>query len=139
VVARVDGELISMSEQCRVTEEEVGELHATGAMIPYLALGTPSDKTPVVSLLREVSGQLEEAVVEGVYFGALTVLSLVTSHYDGIDLPAVRRGFTGGRSDEKIHSEWEGTPFARVPSGLISLGVVLQTLQERIDVSISQI
>jgi hypothetical protein len=53
-------------------------------------LGTPSDKTPVVSLLREVSGQLEEAVVEGVYFGALTMLSLVTSHYDRIDLPAVR-------------------------------------------------
>jgi hypothetical protein len=139
VVARVKGELISMSERCRVTEEEVGELHVTEAMIPYLALGTPSDKSPMVPLLREVSRQLEEAVAEGVYFGALTVLSVVTSHYDGIDLPAVRRGFTGGRSDEEIQSEWEGTPFARVPSGLISLGAVLQTLQERIDVSISQI
>jgi hypothetical protein len=60
------------------------------------------------------------------YFGALLVLSVVTSHYDGIDLVIVSQGFTTSRSDKDIDAlEQEAAPTVRVLAHLVSLEVVL--------------
>jgi hypothetical protein len=45
---------------------------------------------------------VDRVVVDGPFFEARSVLSVVISHYDGIDLPSIGQGFTTGRSDEEI-------------------------------------
>jgi hypothetical protein len=47
---------------------------------------------------------VERAVANGAYFKARTVLLVVTSHYNGIDLPAMGQGFVGGQSNEEINA-----------------------------------
>jgi hypothetical protein len=43
-------------------------------------------------------------VANGAYFGARIVLSMVISHYDGIDLLSIGQGFVVSLSDEDIET-----------------------------------
>jgi hypothetical protein len=49
-------------------------------------LGTASNEASLVSRLGEIPSQVEKVMADKAYFGVLTMLSVVTSHYDGIDL-----------------------------------------------------
>jgi hypothetical protein len=61
----------------------------------------------------------------------LTVLSVVMSHYDGIDLPPVNQGFAAGRSAEEIDVlEQEAALVAKAMARLVSPEAVLQGLKE---------
>jgi hypothetical protein len=52
-------------------------------------LGAPSNRALLISRFGGISGQLERAVADGSFFEVQTVLSVVISHYVGIDLPSV--------------------------------------------------
>jgi hypothetical protein len=61
-------------------------------------------RTPLTSWLGEILSRVERAVANGAYFGARIVLSMVISHYDGIDLLSIGQGFVVSLSDEDIET-----------------------------------
>ena len=64
---------------------------------------------------------------EGAYLGALSALSVVTSHYDGIDLTAIAEGFAPSRTEEEMDAlEKKAAPAARALGGLVQPDSVLQ-------------
>jgi hypothetical protein len=71
---------------------------------------------------------VERAVVNGAYLRARTVLSVVTSHYDGIDLPAIDQGFAGAQSNAL--EEEEVVLAMKSLAHLVSPEVVLQASDE---------
>jgi hypothetical protein len=70
-------------------------------------------------------------VADRAYFGAQIVLSLVTSHYDGIDLQAISEGFDVRLSDEEIDAlEEEATSTTMSLARLVSLEAMVQASEE---------
>ena len=70
-------------------------------------------------------------VSEGAYLGALSTLSVVTSHYDGLDLAAIAEGFAPSRTEEEIDAlEKEAAPAARALGGLVQPESVLQAQED---------
>jgi hypothetical protein len=107
-------ELKSMLERCRVAMEEASGLWATTTMVCGLALGTSFSR-------------LEHVVKDGAFFGAHTTLSMVTLHYDSIDLQAFGKGFRNGRSDEELDTlERVAALAADALDQLVSTEAVLQ-------------
>ena len=54
-------------------------------------------------------------------------MSVVTSHYNGIDLAAIAEGFAPSRTEEEIDAlEKEAAPAARALGGLVQPDSVLQ-------------
>jgi hypothetical protein len=49
-------------------------------------LGASSSETSLASWLEENLSRLERVVADGAYLEAIVVLSVVTSHYNGINL-----------------------------------------------------
>jgi hypothetical protein len=62
----------------------------------------PLIMTPLTTWLGEIPGRVERWVDEGAFFGLRTMLSVVISHYDSIDLPSIDQGFTADRSNQEI-------------------------------------
>jgi hypothetical protein len=94
-------------------------------------LDTPSNRAPLITQVGEISGRLERVVPYVAFFGAQTVLSVVISYYDGIDLPSISQGFASGWSDKEIDTfEVEVTPVAQSLARLVSPEAVLQALEE---------
>jgi hypothetical protein len=52
-------------------------------------LGAPLNRARLISRFGGISGQLERAVADGSFFEVQTMLSVVISHYDGINLPSI--------------------------------------------------
>jgi hypothetical protein len=67
-------------------------------------LDAAPSRLSLASRLEEVSSRMEKAMAEGAYFGALTVLSVVTSLYDNIDFLIIGQGFAAGQMNEDILS-----------------------------------
>jgi hypothetical protein len=85
----------------------------------------------LITQVGEISGRLERVVPYVAFFGAQTVLSVVISYYDGIDLPSISQGFASGWSDKEIDTfEVEVTPVAQSLARLVSPEAVLQALEE---------
>ena len=69
---------------------------------------------------------------EGAYLGALSALSVVTSHYDGLDLAAIAEGFAPSRTEEEIDAlEKEAASAARALGHLVQPDSVLQGQEEQ--------
>jgi len=81
----------------------------------------------LVSRLEGIPSRLRAVVSEGAYLGALSALSVVTSHYDGLDLTAIAEGFAPSRTEEEIDAlEKEAAPAAQALGGLVQPDNVLQ-------------
>lgn len=81
----------------------------------------------MVSRLQAIPGRLRTVATDGAFYGALAVLAVVTSHYDGLDLPAIGEGFAAGRSDEDIDAlEEAAVPTARALTRLVNPEQVLK-------------
>ena len=120
-------ELNSANERRQAIEDEAGRLRAAAARACDSAFGAPSSETSLVSRLEGIPSWLEAVVSGGAYLGALSALSVVTSHYDGIDLAALAEGFASGRSDEEIDAlEKEAALAARALGHLVQPDSVLQ-------------
>ena len=83
--AGLEQELKSANEQRQAAEDEAAQLRAAASRACDSALGAPSGETSLVSRLEGIPSHLQAVVSEGAYLGALLALSVVTSHYDGID------------------------------------------------------
>jgi hypothetical protein len=85
----------------------------------------------LTSWIGEIPSRVERHVDSEAYFGARTMMSVVTCHYDGLDLPSISQGSTTGRSDEEIDIlEEEATPAAQSLARLVSTEAVLQAVEE---------
>ena len=125
--AGLEQELRSANEQRRAAEDDAAQLRAAATRACDSALGAPSGETSLVSRLEGIPSRLRAVVSEGAYLGALSALSVVTSHYDGLDLTAIAEGFAPSRTEEEIDAlEKEAAPAAQALGGLVQPDNVLQ-------------
>jgi chaperonin GroEL (HSP60 family) len=83
------------------THAEVGSLRSRVTRVCDSVLRAASSEASLASRLREIQ-RVEKAMADEAYFRALIVLSVVTSHYDNINLSTVSHGFAASRLDEEI-------------------------------------
>ena len=94
-----------LQEGLRTTESELGQLHTTRSWVCDSVHSISSSRTSLVSWLDQVPGWLAKSKAianNGVYAGTNLALTVVVSHYNGIDLPAVGEGFAAGQLDEEM-------------------------------------
>jgi hypothetical protein len=72
-------------------------------------------------------------VKDWAFFGARITLSVVSLHYDGIDLQAIDEGFADGQSKEEFNAlNWAATPAADTLARLVSSETVLHVHEEEL-------
>jgi hypothetical protein len=116
-----------VSKRCRVAEEEVGRLWATGTWVCDLALSASLSRSPLTSRLEAIPRRLVQVAKEGHvlrYWWWHRTTTTSTSK------PSAK-GFVDARSYEELDTlEWAATPTADALARLVSLDAMLQGHEE---------